>query len=118
MSNINKFISSFLLFGMATVSATAQTAGNGNTVKRIEFDRENITVSYTDGTKEENVQTTRIVNNRKTAVKSIPGNGRQQTASRTWYTLDGRRMQGAPLTTDKGVFIMREGNKVRRTIKK
>lgn len=118
MSNINKFISSFLLFGMATVSATAQTAGNGNTVKRIEFDRENITVSYTDGTKEENVQTTRIMNNRKTAVKSIPDNDRRQAASRTWYTLDGRRMHGAPLTTDKGVFIMREGNKVRRTIKK
>ena len=118
MSNINKFISSFLLFGMATVSATAQTAGNGNVVKRIEFDRENITVSYTDGTKEENVQTTRIVNNRKTAVKSIPDNDRRQAASRTWYTLDGRRMQGAPLTTDKGVFIMREGNKVRRTVKK
>lgn len=103
---------------MATVSATAQTAGNGNVVKRIEFDRENITVSYTDGTKEENVQTTRIVNNRKTAVKSIPDNDRRQAASRTWYTLDGRRMQGAPLTTDKGVFIMREGNKVRRTVKK
>jgi len=118
MYNINKFISSFLLFGMATVSATAQTAGNGNVVKRIEFDRENITVSYTDGTKEENVQTTRIVNNRKTAVKSIPDNDRRQAASRTWYTLDGRRMQGAPLTTDKGVFIMREGNKVRRTVKK
>ena len=75
MSNINKFISSFLLFGMATVSATAQTAGNGNVVKRIEFDRENITVSYTDGTKEENVlsrQYLATADNRQRPAPGIP----------------------------------------------
>lgn len=111
-----------LLISLAIASVTgawAQTAGNGKSIKRITFDRENICVTYSDGSKEENVQTLVVTgNNTTTGVKDAAPKSRAATAKRSWYTVDGRRMKVAPRPSAKGVYIVKEGQQVRKTIKK
>ena len=111
-----------LLLSLAIASVTgawAQTAENGKSVKRITFDRENVCVTYADGSKEENVQTLVITgNNAATGGKDAAPKSRTTTAMRSWYTVDGRRMNAAPRPGAKGVYIMKEGQQVRKTIKK
>ena len=113
-----------LLLSLASASVTgawAQTAENGKSIKRITFDRENVCVIYADGSKEENVQALVVTgNNVTTGVKDAAPKSRATTTKRSWYTVDGRRMKAGPRVrhSRSSVCIVKEGQKVRKTIKK
>lgn len=113
-----------LLLSLAIASATgawAQTAENGKSIKRITFDRENVCVIYADGSKEENVQSLVVTgNNVTTGVKDAAPKSRATTTKRSWYMVDGRRMKAGPRVrhSRSSVCIVKEGQKVRKTIKK
>ena len=108
-----------LIGGTATVSAQrkntkkAYNIENGKEVKRIAFDREEVTITYADGTEDESVVTATI-EPRKTPTGISGVNKNAQVNG--WYTVDGRRLQGTP--KDKGVYVVKMGDKVRKTIKK
>ena len=104
------------LLAAGATSLYAQKDDTGKTVKRVTFDREQVTITYADGAKSGPVQKARIVSDLTTAVKTL----RQQPSSsaRTWYAADGRRLQAAPAGAKKGVFVVRDGNKVRKIVKK
>ena len=53
--------------------------------------------------------------NMSTGIKSM-AQEQQQPQLRRWFTTDGRAMQGKP--RQKGVYIVRENNSVKKTIKK
>ena len=103
-----------LICGTTTVSAQkAENVLNGKTVKTISFTRENVDIIYADGTKDENVDYVLIrPKSETTAIKGV----KQSTTTPGWYTLDGRRMQTAPKA--KGIYVVKDGNTVRKTIKK
>ena len=119
MKQTNQWMLAAILTLCGSLTTQAQTAESGKTVKRITFDRERVTLVYSDGTKAENVQK---------AVIKAKGNDEQGTATgiarvkagsvaqRTWYTMDGRRLQGEPRV--QGVYVVKEGDKVRKIIKK
>ena len=108
-----------LIGGTATVSAQkkstrkAVNVENGKEVKRITFNCEDISIVYADGTEDESVQAATIV-----PVETPTGiNGVEKKAQTNgWYTMDGRRLQSAP--KDKGVYVVKKGDKVQKTIKK
>ncbi|MBP5425811.1 MAG: hypothetical protein J6Y33_07035 [Prevotella sp.] len=95
----------------------AQTADSGKKVKRITFDREQVSIIYNDGTKEEAVQQAVIV--RDATVTGIKGMQQQgQQTERRCYAIDGRTVQSAQKGLKKGVYVVKEGDKVRKIIKK
>ncbi len=108
-----------LLGSTATVSAQkknskkAVNVENGKEVKRITFDCEDISIAYADGTEDNYVQSATIV-----AVETPTGiSGVEKKAQANgWYTMDGRRLQSAP--KGKGVYVVKKGDKVQKTIKK
>ena len=104
---------------MGTAFATAQTADNGKVVRRILFDRENVTMVYDDNSFDEHVETATVTKGKPetTAVKAQDKSSGTKTA-RSWYTLDGRRMNTAPLSNSKGVYVVKEEKKVRKVVKK
>jgi hypothetical protein len=104
---------------LGTTCATAQTAENGKVVKRILFDRENVTVIYADDTSDKHVQTATITSGKPetTGIKSQDKTPNARN-KRGWYTLDGRRMTTAPSTRNKGVYVVKEDKKVIKVVKK
>lgn len=114
-----------VLLTVAT-SLSAQTADNGKKVKRITFDRENISVVYADGTKDKNVQSAVVYGSgTATGIATTPATGKGQVVKREVYDLQGRQVKavkGQRSTADgqrtKGVYIVREGEKTRKIIKK
>lgn len=115
-SNIMKKLFTLLaLMTLAIPTSWAQTDLHGRKVKRITFDREQVTIDYADGTTTYGVPTTTIFSDKHTTgVKSVKPEG--QASQRTWYTIDGRTLQGEP--RQKGVYVVREKNGVKKTIKK
>ncbi len=110
-----------LLGGTATVSAQKTVkkmvnVENGKEVKKITFNCEEITINYADGTDEPEVDAAHL---RRIEIPVGPTgiNGvEKKTQANGWYTMDGRRLQSAP--KDKGVYVVKKGDKVRKTIKK
>ena len=94
-------------------------------VRRVTFDRENVTIYYQDGTNKGNVDAAVIRRTDPTGIRSIDNgqwtmenrghntNGRKAT---TAYDLSGRKISGN--STKKGVYVEKKGNAVRKTIKK
>ena len=104
-----------LLCGTMTASAQkAEFTQNGKQVKRIAFDREKVDIIYSDDTQISDVNDVTITNE----ASGTTAIDKTKTAKRAneWYTMDGRRLQNAPKT--KGVYVVKEGDKVRKTIKK
>lgn len=114
-----------VLLTVAT-SLSAQTADNGKKVKRITFDREDISIVYADGTKDKNVQSAVVYGSgTATGIATKPATGKGQVVKREVYDLQGRQVKtvkGQRSTADgqrtKGVYIVREGEKTRKIIKK
>ena len=108
-------LAAVLLCGTMTVSAQkVEYTKNGKTVKRIAFDREKVNIIYADDTQISDVNDVTI-SNEASGTTAID---KTKTANRAneWYTVDGRRLQNDP--KDMGVYIVKEGDKVRKTIKK
>ena len=104
-----------LLCGTMTVSAQkAEFTQNGKQVKRIAFAREKVNIIYSDDTQILDVNDVTISNR----AGGTTGINKTKTANSAneWYTMDGRRLQNAPKA--KGVYVVKEGDKVRKTIKK
>ena len=107
-------LAAVLLCGTMTVSAQkVEDTKNGKTVKRITFDRENVNIEYADNTKDYGVAETQI---RRAGDATGINAAKTATAKSGWYTMDGRRLENAPKA--KGVYVVKEGDKVRKTIKK
>ena len=104
---------------IGTTFAAAQTANNGKVVKKILFDRENVTMVYADDSFDANVAAATVTKGspETTAVKAQDKASGTKTARR-WYTLDGRRMNTAPRSNSKGVYVVKEEKKVRKVVKK
>ena len=108
-------LAAVLLCGTMTVSAQkVEYTKNGKTVKRITFDREKVNIEYADNTKEYGVTETQI--RRAGDATGINATKTATTTKSGWYTMDGRRLENAPKA--KGVYVVKEGDKVRKTIKK
>ncbi len=109
----------FLLSSLLTVcflGIQAQVDESGKKVRSITFDREQVTVTFNDGTKSEAVK--QITVRGKQYVTGITETKSAQLATQSrWYAIDGRNVQPGR-DTKKGVYVVREGNKVRKTIKK
>ncbi|MBP3227157.1 MAG: hypothetical protein J6M53_00035 [Bacteroidaceae bacterium] len=112
-----------VLMALATTGVRAQTATeavhteSGKAVRRITFDREQVTIVYADGTTESGVSkaTVRLGQINETTGVQTPATTQQQAAT-VVYDLQGRRVN--PTAHQSGVFIERNGNQVRRIIKK
>lgn len=84
-------------------------------VRRVTFDRENVTIYYQDGTDRTNVDAAVIHRMEPTGIteKRTDVGPRKASAS---YDLSGRKVSGN--STRKGVYVVRKGNTVRKTVKK
>ena len=110
------YVGLLLAFGLAcgSLSASAQSVAvteSGKTVKRITFDRENVTLVYQDGTKDDNVSQTTIHREAATGIHNVNLNPNANVNSQ-YYTLDGRRLQSVP--NGNGVYIKKEGKRVKK----
>ena len=101
---------------VGSTGAWAQKASNGKLVRRVTFDRENVTINYKDGSADEKVSTAVIVNT-PTGIKLV-SKEQGTDGARSIYSIDGRRLQGTAAKTGKGVYIVKEGKTVRKVTKK
>jgi len=114
------YVGLLVAFGLAcgSLSASAQSVAvteSGKTVKRITFDRENVTLVYQDGTKDDNVSQTTIHREAATGIHNVnlnPNANPNANVNSQYYTLDGRRLQSVP--NGNGVYIKKEGKKVKK----
>ncbi len=118
------YVGLLLAFGLAcgSLSASAQSVAvteSGKTVKRITFDRENVTLVYQDGTKDDNVSQTTIHREAATGIRNVNDNDNvndnvnvNANVNSQYYTLDGRRLQSVP--NGNGVYIKKEGKRVKK----
>jgi hypothetical protein len=110
-------ISLALLLLTCVLSIQAQKVEGGDKkVKRIQFDCEQVTIVYDDDTKDAAVQQAVIVKDETTAVKSAEKVS--QPSERRWYAVDGRTMSSEPRGTQRGIYVVRERDAVRKIIKK
>jgi len=108
-------ILSFTMFCCA-MNLQAQTATkDGKKVKSITFDKEEVVINYADGSQETLAGDATVTSSIPTGIKNTKTNQGSQNSN--WYMLDGRRMQSEP-QNKKGVYVVKQGNKVRKTIKK
>ena len=113
---MEKRIISALAVLLAFAAGTqAQKTNDGNKVKRITFDREQVEIEYTDGTRED-VKDAVTISREEIAngIRTVKTAGQQ--SARRWYTVDGRPLQGEP--RQKGVYIVRDQNNVKKTVRK
>lgn len=131
MKRIRLLLLLVLLMSVAT-SLSAQTSDNGKTVRRITFDQENISIEYTDGTKDENVQNTVVYgSNFTTGIQSIDDSrndylrfnrdGSTQfvnviSSNNGWYDMQGRKVNRQSGQLRNGLYIVREGQNTRVTV--
>ena len=100
---------------MCAQAQSTAVAKNGKQVKRITFDREKVSVLYSDGTKDENVTDFVARRNTSMGIKIVKGKQEPNGAATRWYTVDGRRLQAQP--SGNGVYIKREGQRVHKVKK-
>lgn len=108
--------------GLAASSQTSVQAidfENGKAVKRITFDREQVNIVYADGQVLEGVDEALIVKEIfPTSIDDVKTTTPAPTAAvRQVYDLQGRLMSGLH-ELPQGVYIVREGEKVYKWIKK
>ena len=101
--------------GLRAQAQSIAVAQNGKQVKRITFDREKVSVIYSDETKDENVTDFVIRRDTPTGVKTVKGKQEADGAAVRWYAVDGRRLKAKPAAG--GVYIKREGQHVRKVKK-
>ena len=120
MMKTEKVILIASLLALSAVGADAQVDESGKRVKRITFDREQVTLVYNDGSKSENVQKTVIVNDGKATGIVEMNQAEKSAAQPKWYAIDGRQLPKEPNSSvsGKGVYVVRENGKVRKIIKK
>ena len=108
------------LLTLSAVGADAQVSESGKRVKRITFNREQVTLVYNDGSKSENVQRTVIVNDGVVTGIMEMRQTEKSAAQPKWYTIDGRQLPKEPNSSrnGKGIYVIRENDKVRKIIKK
>ena len=112
----SSFLAIFLACGgLCAQAQSTAVAENGKQVKRITFDRENVSVTYLDGTKDENVKDFVVRRDITTGIRTVKDKQDSNGAAARWYTVDGRRLQAQP--SGKGVYIKREGQRVRKVKK-
>ncbi|MBR0047574.1 MAG: hypothetical protein IJP75_11985 [Bacteroidaceae bacterium] len=109
-----KLIFTLMMLLCGIVHIQAQSADNDKKVKRILFDREQVTVVYADGTQEE--ADNGIVVKKEGKTTSIKGIKGKKSKNSELYDLQGRKLTAAPQR--KGVYIKREGKQVRKIVKK
>ena len=98
------------------LGASAQQTADGRKVKRITFDREQVNIEYADGTKARRVNVVTVKReNSTTAIVAVKPK-ENQSATRQWYTLDGRALKSEP--QQKGIYIVRDKNGKKKTVKK
>lgn len=103
------------LLCIAAQGAMAQTNTDGRKVKRITFNQEQVNIEYADGTKDLAVNNVKIISEKQAAgVKAVTP--AVQGTKRRWYTIDGQAMQREP--RQKGIYIVRGKNGMKKTIKK
>lgn len=108
----------FVLCLVTCITAGAQAIDeNGKVVKHISFDRENVTIVYEDGSVRENVQSSLIKYGISTSVEKIEAVDEKEKTEITVYDIQGHRMTNLE-NLPAGVFIVREGEKVYKLIKK
>lgn len=107
-----------VLLTAGATTASAQIARNGKPVKKVLFDRENVTVVYVDGTRDEHVASEHIVRNHwsPTDLKTVEAPDEASKQKNGTYDLQGRRVESGQLP--KGVYIERRNGKVFKTVKK
>lgn len=94
---------------------------NGKAVRHIAFDLEQVTVSYKDGSQEENVQEGLYVSTSETTgisetAATVPGNSAVEV-----YDLQGRRISQSSMPKSqhvRGICIVKNGNKTTIRINK
>ena len=109
-----KLLCTFIVLLCGVMHMQAQSADNDKKVKRILFDREQVTVVYADGTQEE--ADNGIVVKKEGKTTSIKGIKGKKSKNSELYDLQGRKLTAAPQR--KGVYIKREGKQVRKIVKK
>ena len=106
-----------LLF--AAIPATAQdyvaVDDQGKEVKRVIFDREKVTIEYRDAQVRTDVQEALIV--RQSSFSSVQDIKSTDNGKRQIYDLQGRPVENLDMMSG-GIFIVREGDKVYKLIKK
>ncbi len=106
---------------LTTCCVSAQTIGavdeQGRQVRRITFDREQVTVEYVDGDVRNNVDFTLVTREEMTGIETVRVNSDEQSALRQVYDLQGRPV-GDVNNLSQGIYVVREGEKVYKLIKK
>ena len=109
-------IYAFAVLFFCAITMQAQKADNGKSVKRITFDREQVNIIYADGSTDEKVSNVKVTKQEKTTyVKDVNSNLNKQKGKVAVYDLQGRRVSN--VAKGKGVFIVREGQRVRKIVK-
>mgnify|MGYP007069926661 CR=1 FL=1 len=114
MKRKKTFLVSAFLLALCSSGAQAQMADNGKRVKRITFDREQVNVIYADGTSDMGVTEVGVFNDKST-VGIARVEGVRKTAGGC-FNLSGQRVSTSVLR--KGLYVVREGERVRKIIKK
>lgn len=105
----------------ACYSAGAQTVAavdeQGKQVRRITFDRERVTIEYASGEVRDNVDRALILRGDVTAIDAIKTQPGENGTVRQVYDLQGHRMVDVN-NLPQGIYVVREGDKVYKMIKK
>lgn len=97
------------------LGAEAHQSSGGRKVKRITFDREQVSIVYTDGTQEDVASATTVKReDTATGIKAAKTTG--SMSGRQWYTIDGRTLPEEP--REKGVYLVKDKRGMKKTIKK
>ena len=114
----------FLICTLAIFASAQETATspaittNGRPVSRVTFDREKVTIHYTDGTQEIVDEATIVRRNKVTGINAVKADESTSAScdSDGIYDLQGRRVDERNLTA--GIYVKRIGNKAIKFVKR
>lgn len=86
---------------------------NGNTVRRLKFDRENVTVVYGTGDSTNHLQSIAITRQSGSTVGIVEPSPIESDGEAMYYDLNGRPMK---VIDHPGVYIEKRGKKVRKIV--
>lgn len=105
----------------ACCSAGAQTVAavdeQGKQVRSITFDRERVTIEYANGEVRDNVDYALICRGEVTAIDAVKAQSSNDAGQQQVYDLQGHRMVDVN-NLPQGIYVVREGDKVYKMIKK
>ena len=112
-----KTLSILALMLFLSSAAWAQSQTDARKVKRITFDREQVNIEYADGSKDIDVSEASVKRESDEEATAIAATKASQSqAKRQWLKADGRVLRQEP--QQKGVYLVRENNGVKKIIKK